>query len=165
MIKTSRFNLRQISVELDDFSNYFSWMTDKDSNVFILGVSPSISIEYLKNYVREKNEMGNALLLGIYSNTSGNHIGNIKFEPINRLKSESWLGILIGDKSYRNRGVGFEVLTAGIKYLNDNQLISTFHLGVDVDNKPAISLYEKLGFKKNLDLTKEIRYQIMTKFY
>lgn len=54
------------------------------------------------------------------------------------------------DERYRRRGVGTALLNGAIRNLKDK--VDGFYLEVRVSNKPAISLYEKLGF----EITKRI---------
>lgn len=50
------------------------------------------------------------------------------------------------DKSYRNRGLGGQLLETLFTF-SKKAKVTSFTLEVRVSNKPAIHLYEKLGFK------------------
>ena len=71
---------------------------------------------------------------------------------------ETTLGIMIGDKNYRNKGMGREAIDISMNWLKSNFDISNFKLGVDVKNELAIRLYEKIGFKLQSQTDLELKY-------
>ncbi len=143
--ETERFLIREIDPSHDNLRNYLAWMTDIESNEFIHGVRSDFTIDELKKYIFQKNNSDYALLLGIYEKSSGNHIGNIKLEPIIK-KRVACLGILIGEVNMRGKSVGFEVISSVIVFARDVLCLNSLYLGVSRENFPAIKLYEKLGF-------------------
>jgi ribosomal-protein-alanine N-acetyltransferase len=145
-IRTERFTMRVIHPETDLFHSYLSWMRDENLSRFIQGVNKNTSLENLHRYVAEKNESPNSLLLGIFHLETSKHIGNLKLEPI-VFGVDATVGILIGEEAWRGKGVGFEVMSHVIKYSFDEFKLNRIQLGVDLDNLPAVRLYEKLGFK------------------
>jgi len=148
-LTTSNYLLRPIDLRNDNLQNYLQWMRDVESNQYILGVNPSFTLDELKIYVAEKNSSASAVLLGIYTKDEGVHIGNVKLEPL-VVGSTGVLGILIGDKNMRGKGVGFEVITELLKYAFNTLSLDYISLGVHSNNLPAIHLYERIGFKKCL---------------
>ena len=80
---------------------------------------------------------------------SGEHIGNIKYEPIDIEEHQATMGILIGEENWRGRGVATEVINKSAIWLQENLTINKILLGVDVGNIGAIRAYEKSGFKEN----------------
>ena len=142
---TERFLLRVIDQDNDDLQNYLAWMKDAKANEFIEGVKADYTIDELKQYIFQKNSSDDALLLGIFEELSGNHIGNIKLEPIIK-KRMACLGILIGQVNMRGKLVGFEVISAVIIFARDILCLDSLYLGVSRENFTAIKLYEKLGF-------------------
>ena len=57
------------------------------------------------------------------------------------------MGILIGDKKWRGKGVATEVIKDSGKYLKENYKIKYIDLGVNKDNIAAVSAYKKMKFK------------------
>ena len=57
------------------------------------------------------------------------------------------MGILIGEKNFRNKGYSSTALTMCMKYLNNKYKIRYFWLGVNKKNLPAIESYKKAGFR------------------
>jgi ribosomal-protein-alanine N-acetyltransferase len=146
---TKRFIVRVIDPHHDSLNNYLTWMTDIKSNPFIDGVRSNFTVDELKQYISEKNSSEDAVLLGIYEKISGNHIGNIKLEPIIK-KSMACLGILIGEVNMRGKLVGFEVISSALVFARDVLFLNSLYLGVSRDNIPALKLYEKIGFIQRL---------------
>lgn len=167
-IETNRYILRNIDPNYDDFQNYISWMRDTESNQFILSATNNFQIEDLRNYVLQKNNAENALLVGIFDKQKLNHIGNIKFEPILKGKS-ACLGILIGEPDYRGIGTGRECLEILLEYGFTKFNLDFIYLGVDLNNHDAKKLYKKLGFvelQKTVNISDGIEMQLhKTKFW
>ena len=66
---------------------------------------------------------------------------------------EATLNNIVVKKSCRGKGIGGEMLETLIDLCSDMNL-KTFTLEVNVENTPAIKLYEKFGFK-NLGIRKK----------
>ncbi|WP_425447235.1 GNAT family N-acetyltransferase [Dethiothermospora halolimnae] len=63
------------------------------------------------------------------------------------------------DESERGKGIGYKLLNMALKWLYSFNFMEQIVLSVGVDNKKAISLYKKVGFKEKYQLcylTKEI---------
>jgi|688.fasta_scaffold108096_3 ribosomal-protein-alanine N-acetyltransferase len=146
MIETKRLLIRKLDPEVDDFTNYLSWMKDVELNRYIESVRISISAQDIHGYVETKNASPNTLLLGIFMKNSGEHIGNIKFEPLVTGRDPTWVGLLIGNVKMRGLGIGHEAMKESITYLRNTNGSKVFNLGVNAENYAAISLYKKLGF-------------------
>jgi RimJ/RimL family protein N-acetyltransferase len=92
--------------------NYFSWFKDEHVKEFI-GFSPK-NIQQLKKDVLKKISSKSKIFLAIQFQKK--HIGNLLINDINYLKKSCNIGILIGEKSFRNRNIGNKVL----KFLTEN---------------------------------------------
>ena len=159
--KTDRFSLRRIDPQVENLTNYLSWLRDTQ-NSFISGINPTMTLMELKEYIFAKNLETNCLLLGIYVNTNF-HIGNIKAEPIDTVNRTCWIGILIGEKKWRGKGVAQETISALTKTLNKDLQINKFYLGVDRDNSAAIRAYTKMGFRWESDKTMSLELKDLIK--
>ena len=144
MIKTKRFLLRPL-ITNDVGNNYLSWLNTEESP-YIEYVRNHSLIEELKAYVSERENRRNVLFLGIFTKKK-QHIGNIKYEPIDYKGKTAVMGILIGDSDWRGKGVAIEVIKASAHYLAERYGVTTIFLGVNQNNKEAVSVYQKLGFK------------------
>ena len=146
VIKSKTCYLRKLGVN-DDLTSYINWMQTPSNNPYILSADSSYDLTQLKEFIKICNNRSDALLLGIFTNENSLHIGNIKFEKIDLVNKSATLGILIGDRSYRGKGIAREVIIVSILWLADNYDIKTIKLGVDPNNLSALNLYLKIGFK------------------
>lgn len=145
-IKTERFILRPLTVA-DVTHRYLGWLQDEESNRFIVTASSRHTLDSLKAYVEERTNREDILFFGIFLRNNDLHIGNIKFEPINRIDGTTTMGILIGDPDWRGQGAAAEVLNACAQWLYENYSIAQIHLGVNRDNRSAVRAYFKAGFR------------------
>ncbi len=131
-------------------SEYCAWLNDKEVNKYL--ETRKITIDELRKYIQEKNENSNCLLLGIFYKTNNKHIGNIKLEPIDYQKKKAEIGILIGDKSYWGKGIGTEATNLLTSHAFNILNLDEISLVVISENKAAIRVYQKSGFKiKKID--------------
>ena len=143
-VTTQRFLLKQLIT--DDISDrYLSWLNKEESPYIEYGKNHS-TMEELKVYVSEREKKRDVLLLGIFTKKKL-HIGNIKYEPIDLKRKTATMGILIGDKDWRGKGVATEVIKASAHYLNSMYGVTTIFLGVNPNHQVAVSVYKKIGFK------------------
>lgn len=142
-INTERFVLRQLTVD-DITDTYLSWLT-KEKHPFLDYVDKYSSIEDLQAYVSERQSREDVLFLGIYTKKK-KHIGNIKYEPINFINKSAILGILIGDRYWKGKGVANEVIKGSANFLYEKYGVKTIRLMVNHKNQPAKSAYKKIGF-------------------
>ena len=144
-INTKRFLLKSLQVE-DVSEKYVGWIRESAKEGFILHDKANLSL--LKSYVEDINLKKDVLFLGIYSKDSGEHIGNIKYEPIDLVKQYCIMGILIGEKYWRSKAVASEVIHTTAIYLKDTLGIKNIYLGVHKSNIVAVKTYKKIGFKE-----------------
>ena len=135
-------------------NEYLSWFANKQAKKFIEYASNEHTIQELKFYVKEKENSNNAWLLGIFTNDFSEHIGNIKYEPIDLSNRSAEMGILIGNEDWRGQGVGPEVILGSASWLKKKIGITTITLAVNNENIQAITAYEKCGFKSSPESSK-----------
>ncbi|KPV97329.1 Mycothiol acetyltransferase [Pseudoalteromonas sp. P1-9] len=140
-IVTPRFELIELTPN-HATKHYLSWFADPHTQQFI--VTLAHSLEELKTYIAAKRADEKCLFLGIFYH--GSHIGNIKYEPIESSKAQATMGILIGEKDWRGKGVAGEVIMASSIYLREHYGINRILLGVEQENIAAVQAYKKLGF-------------------
>ena len=155
MIQTKRLKIKNFKLNLVN-NNYLQWFKDKEVNRNIqFSCNNILSLE---NDVKNRMKKKNSIFLSI--NTKQNqHIGNIYFHDINLKKKTEFMGILIGNKKWRGKGVASEVIDSVIKKILIKRKIYSIFLGVKNSNKKAIKLYKKNNFrnyiiKKNTRLMK-----------
>ena len=124
---------------------YLSWFSDPKVIKNIEATKSMTDLDKLKSYVEERFNAPEAIMWGIYSNKNSEHIGNIKYEPLDWSKQIAVMGILIGEEEWRGKGVAQEAILSTAKVLK-NLGIQKIYLGVSKDNLEAIRAYQKMGF-------------------
>ena len=102
-------------------------------------------LEGLKEYVKVISDNENNIFLGIFTK-DGEHIGNIKFAPVDVAKKYTIVGVLIGEKGWRGKVVFKEVIEKTGQFSKINKEIDSIYLGVKTSNTNAVSAYRKSGF-------------------
>lgn len=69
-----------------------------------------------------------------------------------------WLDRFLIDEKHQGKGYGSTLLNASIEYLIHKYQCKKIYLSLFDDNKQALAMYEKIGFKMNgeLDLKGEL---------
>ncbi len=145
LIQTERFVLKPLSIE-HATAKYANWLIDPASQKFIVTAS-QYGLEYLREYIAKRCGRPDVLFLGIFLRETGEHIGNVKYEPINYSEKSAVCGILVGEPQWRGKGVAGEVIKASSRWLQAKRGISRILLGVSPGNPAALRVYEKLGFR------------------
>lgn len=144
MIATQRLFLRPLRQE-DATQRYLDWFRSPASDR-IYSSDLMKEIDDLRRYIAERQAREDVLFLGIFERTSGNHIGNLKYEPISEKELVATMGIFIGEPSARGQGIAGESIQAANSWLKDRRGIRKIVLGVEIDNIAAIRAYKKIGF-------------------
>lgn len=114
------------------------------------------NLENLRSYVSTKIDDPNVTFFAIFSNDTNQHIGNIKFEVTDKKAAVCDLGLLIGDKAWWGKGVGAEACKLSIAYMFEERKIRKIYLAVYGNNPNARKLYEKIGFRLEGTLRKQV---------
>lgn len=146
MIITPRFTLRPLTPD-DATERYSGWFSDEAAVSHIVSASSVRGVAELRAYIEARAGRTDVLFLGIYTRLGNEHIGNIKYEPVNPQEHYAVMGILIGDANWRGRGVAVEVIETSGLWLRDQLGIDEIILGVSRDNQAAIRAFEKIGFR------------------
>ena len=122
--------------------NYLSWFT-KDLK-YIEYSRNRINISTLRLYFNKINRSKKkSIFLGIFTEDKV-HIGNIKFEE-SIIKNKFYMGILIGDKKYTNKGLSKLIIQKAEKIFRKKFFLNKYFLIVDRKNEQAIKAYKKVN--------------------
>tara|TARA_Y100000768_G_scaffold388873_1_gene388135 strand:+ start:225 stop:1547 length:1323 start_codon:yes stop_codon:yes gene_type:complete len=144
MIISSEYTIKKFKISYVT-QNYLKWFKDPLTKKFIITKCQTIS--ELKKDVRIRLQEKNSLFYGIFTKKNF-HIGNIFVNKIDIKKGNAYLGILIGEKEFRGKGVGYIAIKSVINLLNRNYGLNNIFLGLSKKNKIAYKLYSKIGFRK-----------------
>jgi RimJ/RimL family protein N-acetyltransferase len=143
ILETDRIYLRILTIS-DVTQKYCDWLNDNEVTKYL--ETHYMTIDKLYEYVSKNIDNKNCILFGIFDTKNNEHIGNIKLEPINYSEGYTELGIMIGNKNYWGKNIGYDSIKLMMKYCFNILKLNEIQLGVHVENKRAIKLYQKLGF-------------------
>ncbi len=160
VIETDRFFLRELTV--DDVSDrYLGWLSDSAAKKWIATAESTRELADLREYVQQRVGRADVLFLGIFDKIGGVHIGNIKYEPVFPDQGSAVMGILVGDPSFRGKGVFAEVFGASAAWLKKERRITRIHLGVEKEHEAALKAYQNAGFVPDLALQASKRQDVL----
>jgi len=123
---------------------YLAWLQDPIVSQYIH--VPLLSLAELEKYVIEKISDPAVRFWAILDQKSGQHIGNVKLEPVSKELSRATFGILIGNREFWGRGVATEVTLLVSDFAFSELGVAKVDLGVQDDNIGAVKAYKKAGF-------------------
>ncbi len=131
--------------ETDDFLAYERWVNDQETTRYMaIGRFP-LTVKLLKEYVASYNASQN-FLLGIYLKDNHAHVGNITLHMIDRQNAHAEIGILIGEKDCRGKGIGYQALMLIVDHAFNRLNLNKVAAGVIEGNEASRRLFLKGGF-------------------
>lgn len=144
-IKGELINLK--SVEISDAEFILKLRQNKELNQFISSTSVSLEDQkkWIENYL--KRELDKKEFYFIVKNKENQSCGTVRIYNINNEKQEcTWGSFMLNKK--RPDGASYETINLSLNYAFKALGIEKVLLDVRKENKKAIYIYEKSGFKK-----------------
>jgi [ribosomal protein S5]-alanine N-acetyltransferase len=127
-------------------AEYLNWLNDKETTKGLAsGLFPS-TLQELDAFVDKAINSRDVVMFAICDKPSEQHIGNIKIDHFDWISRTCELGLLIGNKDFWGKGVGYEACKLTLTYAFETLNIRKVTLAVYDNNQAAIGLYKKLGF-------------------
>ncbi|MEG0034725.1 GNAT family N-acetyltransferase [Anaerorhabdus sp.] len=120
------------------------WINDFNNNQFLHYDLPA-SVERTREWFNGKDNSKRVDCTIEYNGIPVGVIGLLRIDNINR-KAEYY--ITVGDTSFKKKGIGAKATKAIVEYGFNVLKLNKIFLNVDSENKSAIKLYEKVGFKQ-----------------
>ena len=120
------------------------WINDSANNQYLHYDLP-MQIDRTFRWFHSKD---NSKRLDCTIEYQGKPIGVIGLLQIDRANSKAEFYITIGDRNFKGKGIATKATRAILDYAFHTLKLHKVYLTVDSENKPAIGLYEKVGFKK-----------------
>ncbi len=154
-LEGNKIYLRAIS-KSDVNQNYLNWLNDKETTKGLAsGLFPS-TLEELEQFVGRAIQNKDVVLFAICDASNDHHVGNIKIDHFDWVSRTCELGLLIGDKNYWGKGVGYEACHLALSYAFQTLNIRKVILAVYNNNPAALGLYKKLGFQLEGSLRQQV---------
>ncbi|MDD5091894.1 MAG: GNAT family protein [Candidatus Wallbacteria bacterium] len=148
MLIGKRVYLRALEPERD-LEKCFYWINDREVTrnlLFYPPVSREAEMEWLSKMSR--HGVDGTYSFGIVVKENDVYIGNCGLHSINELSRHAELGIMIGDRSYWDRGFGSDAVRILCSFAFRDLNLNRVYLNVYSNNPRAIKSYEKVGFRQ-----------------
>jgi [ribosomal protein S5]-alanine N-acetyltransferase len=130
--------------ETDIDDRYVSWFADDDVTHFIQ--SRNFTADESRAYLRAGRESGSYYLYAICLKETGQHIGNLKIGPINRLHALADLVTVIADKTFWGRRLASEAIALGSSVAFEVYGLRKLHGAILASNIGSIKAYTRGGW-------------------
>ncbi|RHW30920.1 N-acetyltransferase [Lysinibacillus yapensis] len=138
--------------ERSDFKKLISWINSPSflqqwsGSAFEYPLTESQLEKYIEN---ANNNLAETLVYKVIEQDSGDVIGHISLGRIDRKNKSARIGkVLVGEPYVRGKGIGKKMIREVLKIAFNDLQLHRVNLGVFDFNEPAITCYEKIGFKK-----------------
>ena len=139
-IYLSPFNPEDVNI----IGKWTEWMNDKAVSGFYGGHHNNISLASVKKMF---DEFGGHRF-DIMALDGDQPIGHISLHDIDHLHRNAFIGIIIGEDAYRNKGYGTEAVRLILEYAFKTMNLHNIMLSVHSDNYAGIACYKKVGFRE-----------------
>lgn len=148
-LKGKRISLHGLTpADLRPDGPYYSWLDDLSLDLFGERSDFPNNPTRMESYYATACSNDKLILLGIFDNAAGKHIGNITLQQIDWIHRRAYLGYLVGDKQYSGKGIaseaGLMILYYGFNKLNLERIWTT----IVAEHEPSLRVADKIGLIK-----------------
>ena len=153
MITEGRIQLRPL--EEEDLERTRAWVNDPEVARLVNRVTPVTGPQHRDWYQRVVTD-AREVIFAVQVVADGTHIGNCGLKQIDPRVRKGELWIYLGDRAYWGQGYGTEACRALCRFGFERLNLHRIHLYVAEYNRPAVRLYERLGFRTEGKLRDDI---------
>lgn len=147
-------SIRFRGVERSDIPTFIRWLNDPEiqQGILIHGpVSQAWEEGWFERMIQRSPDQQVMAIEAFVAGSQGEegqwkHIGSIAFDDIDWRNRQAEFGIIIGEKSFWNRGYGTQAVQLLVKHGFHTLNLNRIYLHVFETNPHAIHAYEKAGF-------------------
>ncbi|OGL48286.1 MAG: hypothetical protein A3C43_05965 [Candidatus Schekmanbacteria bacterium RIFCSPHIGHO2_02_FULL_38_11] len=141
--------------ETDVNEEYVSWLNEPETTRYLSTVRPgTMTIASQKEYVRKILASSNDTILGLFD-SKARLIGTSGIQKLNTAEVGPWIGVLIGSREYRGRGMGAAFLWIVTSMLFSHFQVSRTYAGIrvldGVFNVASYNAFLKIGYWVDAD--------------
>jgi ribosomal-protein-alanine N-acetyltransferase len=132
---------------VDASSTYLGWLSDPEVNANLeVRFSPPQTESSIASFIVDANLSSHTLMLGIFLQKNGAHIGNIKLGPIDWNHHVGDIGFLIGDKENWGQGYASRAIAMLAEYAFVKLGLAKLTAGCYAENEGSRRALLKAGF-------------------
>ena len=140
-----------------DLLSHINLLVEEDAKILVnKKLKKEDEIDYISNVLKEV-ELGNAVYL--VAEVEGKVIGTCEIKRRKFRESHTGIYGISIRKGYRGIGIGKAISKACLREAKKRLKLKVVYLEVFENNKPAIALYKKLGFKICGKYPKKVKYK------
>lgn len=157
-LATKRLNIKVLEIK-HITQKYIDGLNDPEVNRFLVDARlQKQTYGTVKNFI-EKNFFSNdSILFGIFLKENDKLIGTVRIHNISYFHYLCSLGISIFDKNCWNKGYALEALREVAEFIFGKLKLHYIEAGVYKENRVALNLFQKAGFKKMSIFKNKYRY-------
>ena len=145
--------IRLRAAEREDITAFLRWVNDVDvtENLFLVSPMSRFEEEQWYDAMMKKPTSEHVLVIEIKDKSPNDEyrpIGTCQFHNLDWRNRSAEIGIMIGEKTFWNRGYGTETMRLLLKHGFDTLNFHRIWLQVYDKNKRGIRAYEKAGFRQ-----------------
>ena len=129
--------------QLED--DYYDWMDDLSLDLFTTRSYFPNNMKRMFDYYQHACTNTDLILLGIFDNESGKHIGNITFQEIDWINQTAVIAYMLGDKHFIGEGIIPEACLMMMYYGFNKLNFERISAGVVADHKASQRVCAKVG--------------------
>ncbi len=155
----------------EDAAILFSWRIDKEINEYDLRPTPNTADELINeckdfcktftDQITPTNPADRKYFYFIITDEFGKPIGCVNYFSINNEKKQCELGVTIGDRSYRRKGIALRAVEFAVNYIFQNTDIERICIETGEKNLPSLNLFSKLRFARCGEYLEENDYKFI----
>ena len=133
------------SKDLEENAPYYDWLNDLSLDIFTERSYFPNNMKRFLSYYDLSCENSTLILLGIYDNELGKHIGNLTFQEIDWINRRAFIAYMLGDKSFGGKGIITDAVLMAMYYGFKKLNFERIHGGVAGDHIASKRICEKVG--------------------
>lgn len=141
--------VRLTALRPDDARSFAEWYEDGTfGRLFDSNVAMPRSDRDMEKWIDDAQRSRSTHAFAIRLHYSDDMIGVVLLDDVQMNNGTGWVAIGIGDAAHRGKGYATEAMGLLLKFAFSELNLHRLQLTVFGYNDPAISLYDKLGFKR-----------------
>ncbi len=159
------------AINEEDAAILFAWRIDKEINEYDLRPTPNTADELLKecndfcktftDQISPTNPADRKYFYFIITDTLGKPIGCVNYFSIDNEMKQCELGVTIGDRNFRRKGIAFKAVEFAVNYIFQNRDIERICIETGEKNIPSLNLFSKLSFARCGESFEENEYKFI----
>jgi RimJ/RimL family protein N-acetyltransferase len=130
----------------DATAEYLSWLNDPEVVMHLETVPQPYTMGMLQRYIADALADKTSHLFMVCEKATGRPVGTMRVHNVNAHHGTCNIGIMIGDRASRGKGMGTDAYQTGIRFAFGQLGIRKIWEAVNARNLASLAMFRKLGF-------------------